>query len=123
MDPVEEEENIIIVDDQGLDHVIGLEKTIMDSVEEEVVEIITTMVMVVEITRIIMVEEATIIITMAVHQEEERGNADAEIVTEIATTIMETIKTTTVAATITMVEMEVSNKVPKEAEGVVERKM
>ena len=122
MDPVEEE--IITVDDQDLDHVIGLEKTIMGSVEEEEVEIITSMAMVVEITRITMVEEAiTIIITtMAVHQEEERGNADEEIVTEIVTTIMETIKTTTAAATITMVEMEVSNKVPKEAEGVV-RKM
>ena len=127
MDPVEEE--IITVDDQDLDHVIGLEKTIMGSVEEEVVvEIITTMAMVVvEITRITMVEEAitTITITMAVHREEERGNADAEIVTEIVTTIMETIKTTIAAATITMVEMENSNiRALKEVEeGVVERKM
>ena len=115
MDLVEEEIIIIIDDDPDLDHVIGLEKTIIGSVEEgEVVEIITTMAMaMVETIRITMVEGATIIITtMAVHQEEERENADVEIVTKIATTIiMETIKTTTAAAatTTTMVEMEVSN--------------
>jgi len=72
------------------------------------------------------VEEATIITTMAVHQEEVRGNADEEIVIEIVTTtIMETIKTTTAAAVITMVEMENSNtRVLKEVEEeMAERKM
>ena len=123
MDPVVEE---IIVD--GLDHVIGLEKTIMGSVDKEEVEIISTMAMVVvETTRITMVEEATttIITTMAVHQEEERGNADEEIGEIVTTTIMETIKTTTAAATTTtMVEMVNSNiRALKEVEEeVAERK-